>query len=424
VKQEGSPAVFDGLPASAGSAAVPAMPLNSWHFLVICVAAVLVVRGLPVGLVRKAALAAVNLYFLFLFVWGLYPLAALLVLLLATYGLGELKVRCGDRIPGGVWTLVIAALWVLLFLVKDPNLASGVNPFSAHPLRLVGISYLVFRSIHYIADAECLEGRSLLTFVNYAIFFPTFLAGPIERYERFQVFHDSGDPQAPMEPLPIFHRIANGLVKKYVLADNLLAWGSLSHPPADQLAPPMLWLSVMSLLVLLYLDFSGYCDIVIGVAALMGFRLMENFNRPFLATSVQDFWTRWHISLTSIVRDYVFTPLSHFVVYHFSRRWQFPLACAVYFFAMMLIALWHNTTWGFFVFGLLHGAMLVGLQVFRRYGYPRLGRGPREFFDRSPLVAWGSRAMNYAFVSFTMLFWQYGPAESVSILGRMVGWQP
>jgi len=416
--------VFDRLPASAGSVAVPAVPLNSWHFLLISVAAVLLMRGLPVGLARKAALAAVNLYFLSLFLWGIYPLAVLFALVVATYGLGELKARCGDRVPRGVWTVVIVVLWCLLFFAKDPNLAGSINPFLAHPLRLVGISYLVFRSIHYIADAECLEGRSLLTFVNYAIFFPTLLAGPIERYERFQVFHDGGDPEAPIEPLPIFHRIANGLVKKYVLADNLLAWSSLSQPPAGQLAPAILWLSVMSLLVILYLDFSGYCDIVIGVAALMGFRLMENFNRPFLATSVQDFWTRWHISLTSIIRDYVFTPLSHFVVYHFRRRWQFPLACGVYFFSMMLIALWHDTTWGFFVFGLLHGAMLVGIQVFRRYGYSRLGPGGKEFWDHSPLVAWSARAMNYAFVSLTMLFWQCGPAESVSILGRMVGWQP
>ena len=212
-------------------------------------------------------------------------------------------------------------------------------------------------------------------------------------------------------------------MKKYVLADNLMAWGLLVDPPVVGLARPLLWLSVLALSLLLYLDFSGYCDIVIGVAALMGFRLMENFDRPFLATNLQDFWNRWHISLTSIVKDYVFTPLYHYSAGHFRPRWQFASAMAVYFFSMMLIALWHGTTWGFFVFGVLHGSMLVWLQLFRRFIYPRFGVALREStIARRPSP--GRRgALTYAFISVTMLFWQFGVTQSLSILGRLAGLQ-
>ena len=176
----------------------------------------------------------------------------------------------------------------------------------------MGISYLVFRCIHYVSDAEVprrphlLMLRQLRHFLSHAAGRARSNATNVSR-----PFTTAAIRSRPGHPLPILHRIATGLMKKYVLADNLLAWGSLGGPPPAGLARPLLWLSVLSLLLFLYLDFSGYCDIVIGVAALMGFRLMENFNRPFLATNLQDFWNRWHISLTSIVRDYVFTPLNH-----------------------------------------------------------------------------------------------------------------
>ena len=415
--------MFSSFGTSAGLEPAGVIPLNSWHFLLICAAAVVLMRALPSGPARKAALTCLNFYFLSLLVRAAYPLGVLFGLLAATYVLGELKVRCGSRVPQAVWTLAVVALWSFLFLAKDSLLLGRANPFYAQPLRLVGISYLVFRCIHYLFDVECLEGRHPLTFLNYAIFFPTLLAGPIERYERFQPFFDGRDPQAPLDPLPIYHRIANGLIKKFVLADNLMAWGSLVNPPAAGMAWPLLWLSVLSFLFLLYLDFSGYCDIVIGVAGLMGFRLMENFDRPFLATNLQDFWNRWHISLTSIVRDYVFTPLYHFSAGHIRPRWQFTSAMAIYFFAMMLIALWHNTTWGFFIFGALHGCMLVYLQLFRRFVYPRFGAALREFYNHSAAVTWASRAATYVFISVTMLFWQFGVTQSLSILGRLAGLQ-
>ncbi len=415
--------VFPSVGTSLGLEPAGAFPLDSWHFLLICAAAVVLMRALPAAWARKAALTCLNCYFLGLLVRAAYPLGVLFGLLAATYVLGELKVRCGSRVPQAVWTLAVVGLWSCLFVAKDSRLLGPANPFFTHPLHLVGISYLVFRCIHYLSDVECLEGRRPLTFLNYAIFFPTLLAGPIERYERFQPFFDGRDPQAPSEPLPIYHRIANGLIKKYVLADNLMTLGSLVDPPAAGLAWPLLWLSVLSMLLLLYLDFSGYCDIVIGVAALMGFRLMENFDRPFLATNLQEFWNRWHISLTSMVKDYVFTPLYHYSAGHFRPRWQFASAMAVYFFSMMLIALWHGTTWGFFVFGLLHGCMLVWLQLFRRFIYPRFGIALREFYHRSAAVAWASRALTYAFISLTMLFWQFGVTQGLWILGRLAGLQ-
>jgi D-alanyl-lipoteichoic acid acyltransferase DltB (MBOAT superfamily) len=146
----------------------------------------------------------------------------------------------------------------------------------------------------------------------------------------------------------------------------------------------------------------------------MGFRIVENFNRPFASVNLQEFWTRWHISLTSFVRDYVFNPLSRAILRGVDRRWHFFLFLWCYVATMLLIALWHGTTWGFLVFGLLHAAVLVAIQLKRRY----IG----NLLPGRPIVAaWGGRAVTYVYVSLTVTLWYYGVAGSLAIFGRIVG---
>jgi len=187
-------------------------------------------------------------------------------------------------------------------------------------------------------------------------------------------------------------------------------------PPA-----PWLWLGTFLLPVILYLDFSGYCDIVIGLVRLMGFRLAENFDRPWLARNIQDFWNRWHITLSHFVRDYVFNPINSKIARTVPPRRQFPLVLAAYLLTMLLIALWHATTWGFLVFGLMHGSALIGLLLWRRYGLPRVRPGMRQWLEKSPASRTLSRAATFVFVSVSMLFWIGGVRRALAMIATLVG---
>jgi alginate O-acetyltransferase complex protein AlgI len=395
--------------------------LNSWHFLAFALAAVLVMRLLRRGPARRLALLAFNLYFVYFFVSGWWSALFLVGCVLATWGVGELQARLEDRLPAVFPVLLAIAMWMGLFFIKDPQLLPVVNPFHYAPVRIVGISYIVFRCLQYMLDASVFESRGLLTLANFILFFPTLISGPIERYENFQAWHDDRAHVEDPSLLPALHRIANGMIKKFVLADNLMAWSVYEWRPGDPWAVPLLWLGVLLQLALLYLDFSGYCDIMIGIARLMRFKLCENFDRPWLAENIQDFWNRWHISLSRFIRDYVFTPLNVAILRRIPRRQQSPLVTLAYFFTMLLIALWHGTTWGFLLFGVCHGLALVLSQVLKTYGYARLSAPAQQLLVRGRPARVARAVLTYCFVSATMLFWHFGVRQSLVILVRMFG---
>jgi alginate O-acetyltransferase complex protein AlgI len=355
----------------------------------------------------------VNLYFVLLFTQSPAALATLAVFILISYQIGLWRKRIGREFSLSAQLAVIAGLWILLFLVRDPNLLAPANPFHIMPVQIIGISYMVFRSISYLMEVEFIERPSLLRYAAYVLFFPSLLAGPIERYRTFE-----GQLAAPVyDPavvMPALHRIANGLIKKFVIADNLAVFGIFSFDNAADVSTPMLWIGTLSQLGLIYLDFSGYCDIVIGVATLMGFRIVENFNRPFASTSIQEFWNRWHISLSTLVRDYIFTPINMLIFKKAKRSIQFTLVTVVYFFSMILIGLWHGVTWGFVAFGSIHGGALVASQLWRKY------RGSRGAVTALPAV-YLFRFLVYSFVSITLILWLKTYEEWGAIYGKLIG---
>ena len=395
--------------------------LNSWHFAAFAALAVLVVRLAGGGLPRRLALLGLNAYFLFYFVADLYSLGALALCIAVTYGVGEVHHRQVERLPAAFPLAIAVVMWLVLFGVKNPHLAPPVNPFHHWPLRVIGTSYIVFRCMQYMLDAEMFERRSPLTLVNFVLFFPTLIAGPIERYETFAEWHDDDALLPPESALPALHRIATGYLKKFVLADNLGVLGIFAKPAEVEWSGPALWIGVFSQVALIYLDFSGYCDIMIGLARLMRFELVENFDRPWLARNVQEFWDRWHMSMTHWVRDYCFTPLNMWIARNAGVSWRFTLTVAAYFFTMMLIALWHGVTWGFVVFGLTHATALVVSQLLQRKLYARLSQQTRARLVDGAAANHVRRVITYAFVSVTMLFWFFGPWGTLDVLRAMVG---
>ena len=220
----------------------------------------------------------------------------------------------------------------------------------------LGLSFHVFQSLGYIVEVyrkKYKPERNYITYALYVMFFPQLVAGPIER------------PQHLLPQLSLEHtfdwvkarrgleRIMWGFFKKLVIADQLsrvigTLWAKL---PGDSLT---LIVVIVMFTYQLYCDFSGYTDIAIGSAMLLGFNLMENFNRPFSATSVADFWRKWHISLSSWLRDYLYYPLA----FSWGKVKKYKLYLSL-FITFVIIGLWHGANWTFVVFGALQGIYMI-----------------------------------------------------------------
>jgi alginate O-acetyltransferase complex protein AlgI len=267
--------------------------------------------------------------------------------------------------------LLIALLFVVL---KTETLAREVSRWlrdlmdqettlaSAADLEWLGFSYVAFRLIHTLRDRQTgrLPVLTLREYVTYAIFFPAFTAGPIDRAERF--LPDLRDLPG-MDPSRLVQggmRIAVGIGKKYVIADNL-AYMALNDVRAGQATSTAgLWVLLYAYAFQIYFDFSGYTDIAIGIGQLLGIKLPENFKQPYLKRNIAIFWQSWHITLSQWVRFYVFSPLTRFML---TRKRRPPLilsALIAQMMTMITIGLWHGVSWHFWAWGVWHG---VGLFI-------------------------------------------------------------
>ena len=244
--------------------------------------------------------------------------------------------------------------------------AQSVERASALDVRWLGFSYVAFRLLHLLLDrlAGRLPALSLREALTYAIFFPAFTAGPIDRVERFVK-----DLRAPFTlTLPAAfeggRRIVIGLFRKFVLADGL-ALIALNAQNATQTTSALwMWVLLYAYAFRLYLDFAGYTDIAIGLGLLMGIRLPENFQRPYLKPNLTAFWNAWHITLAQWVRTYVFNPFTRALRAN-PRGIPTALIIAVgQMITMTLIGLWHGITWNFVIWGVWHG---VGLFIHNRW---------------------------------------------------------
>lgn len=394
------------------------MEINSLHFLIFGFVAILLSRTF--SSVRPAAIFSLNLYFLAHFVGSLTSAFVLASIIFLIYLASILRRNRWSFFTNAGF--VIAFFWGGLFLIKDPNLFGALNPFHFMPVKVVGLSYLVFRGISYIMEAEKLDHPTFIGFLNYLLYFPMLLSGPIERYREFakQIEHAETEP---LDVWPSLHRIANGFIKKFVLADNLGVFNLAAITQSQDASIALLWTGACLQLLLIYLDFSGYCDIMLGLARLMGVRLRENFNFPFLATNVQAFWDRWHMSLGQFLRDYVFNPLIKLVFQTFPNKYHSAMIVGIYCLAMVLIALWHGTSYGFLVFGLVQALALLLYQLkekWRRKGK----RGKRPIGNSALMARVGNvllMVMTYLFVSISLLLWVTIDGGPLRIYERMLG---
>ena len=250
----------------------------------------------------------------------------------------------------GLMAVVVLVWQVALFLVIKRYAWFDVLGALDHPVAVIGVSYIMFRQIHLIVDAPFLGHLpfGMLRYLGFMLSPWTLIAGPIQQYDSFcDGLEHIGRPEND-DALKDLHRIVNGLIKAFVIAPLFLEPSKitlLAQPDAD-------WFDFLVVLygypVYLYLNFSGYTDVVIGSARLAGFStLPENFNRPYLARNPAEFWTRWHISFGTWIRHYVFNPLTLKLIHRAPARWEGLMMAIAVMITFYLVGAWHGTTSNF-----------------------------------------------------------------------------
>jgi alginate O-acetyltransferase complex protein AlgI len=303
---------------------------------------------------------------------------------------------------GGSRALFVAACTVIVgslafykyseFFAANLALATGTSIAWTAPVAPLAISFFTFEFVHYLYEVRVHKRepvRDPVDFALFTVFFPSLASGPIKRFPEFvPQLRALSNPDRERIVASVA-RIIRGLFKKICIADLTV---EMIH--VLEAVPEYTLAVVASLAVLqgfrIYYDFAGYTDIAIGLAGLFNLRIPENFDRPYLSTSLQDFWRRWHMSLSSWIRDYVYIPLGG----NRAHRLFNVLA------AMLLCGLWHGPAWHFAAWGLWHGAGLALEEVVRRarpVWYEKPGRA-------TTLARW---ALCYAWVTFGWLLFFY-----------------
>lgn len=366
------------------------------------------------------------------------PLPSLLTGLLAAALLAALVRLLARSKPAWALNGMLILILGLFILWKTPAAAqtisgllrrlAGQEAVFASPLDLpwLGFSYLAFRLIHVLRDAQAgrLPELTFDEFLSYALFFPTLTAGPIHRAQNFLTDlrqpPDEGE-QRRLRQLEGARRILIGLVKKFVLADSLALF-ALNPTNAVQLNPGLwVWVALYAYGLRLYLDFSGYTDIALGLGHLLHIRLPENFARPYLQTNLTAFWNSWHISLAQWVRAYFFNPFTR------SLRTRLPnlpiwlIILAGQLSTMALIGLWHGITWNFLIWGLWHGLGLFVQNRWSAWVQPRLqGRAtPRSLNLALRFSGW---LLTFHYVTLGWVWFVLPtPALSLQVFSRLMG---
>lgn len=274
-----------------------------------------------------------------------------------------------EAVPGRRKIILIAALVLNVgflsyfkyfnFFGNNFNFVLGlfhINPVHWRAVELpIGISFLTFHAISYVMDIyrrKSSAARNPSSVALYILFFPQLIAGPILRWSAIspQISSRSINRDKLAEGM---RRFAYGFAKKMLIANTVaLPANNIFALKAAELSPTLAWFGAICYTLQIYYDFSGYSDMAIGMGKMFGFDFIENFNFPYIAQSIQDFWRRWHISLSSWFRDYLYIPLGG---NRCSNMRNYFNLVVVFF----LCGLWHGASWTFVIWGLYHGIFLV-----------------------------------------------------------------
>ena len=320
------------------------------------------------------------IFSLIFYAWG-EPVYVLLLMFMALVAwFCALKVEQGTPEKRKLWlTLSCVVDIALIGYFKYAGLICsvfGTVPDAVKSIALpIGISFYTFQLLTYVVDVYRGEARAQKRYWNvllYAALFHQCIAGPIVRYKTIEEDLFSDQPRQP-EVAKGVSRFASGLAKKVllanpcgVLADSILLTTATMADPAllaeninhlSSLPVAQAWLGMIAYSLQIYLDFSAYSDMAIGMGNMLGLRYLENFNYPYISRSITEFWRRWHMSLGTFFRDYVYIPLG-------GSRCSFPRAMANTFVVWLLTGLWHGASWNFVIWGLWYFVFLMIERLF------------------------------------------------------------
>ena len=362
------------------------MVVNSLSFLLffIVVFAVYYAPGIRQYATRQNAWLLLASYFFYGFVdWKMLPI--LFGVTVVFYWLGaqikkEMDVNNRKKASHYMKYGVVIGIGLLLYFKYLNFFAESVADFlrilglnvswsTLNIILPVGVSFFTFKLISYVMEIKrkkTVPADSLLEFATYISFFPTIMSGPIDRpntfFPQLRKCHGFDYDKA----VDGCQQILWGIFTKVVIADNLamitsLAWNDYANQSSN-----LLLLAILLSPVQVYADFDGYSNMAIGVSKVLGFDIVKNFNHPLLARNVSEYWNRWHMSLTTWITDYVFTPLS--LKFRDLANLGFMLAITA---NLVLIGLWHGANWTYVVFGLFHSVLFIPIVYSGSLGKPQ-----------------------------------------------------
>lgn len=343
------------------------MVFSSLIFIFVFLPLTLGIYYIAPGFLRNPVLLIASLVF---YAWG-EPVYILVMIfsILVSYAGGLLLHRCRERGGAARWVLVAVIainLAILGFFKYYGLMVDSLNSLlhlglAAHRLPLpVGISFYTFQSMSYVIDVylgKVPVQKSIITFGTYKTMFPQLVAGPIVKYS--EIYHQLEQRQVD---LSLFGEGAwlfiIGLAKKVLLANNIGAlWHTIKASPAGELSVLTAWLGIIAFTFQIYFDFSGYSDMARGLGKMFGFELPINFNYPYISRTVTEFWRRWHISLGSWFREYLYISMG-------GNRRGLPKQLRNLFTVWFLTGLWHGASWNFVLWGLYFGLLVTLEKLF------------------------------------------------------------
>ena len=431
----------------------PIVPLRSFDFWLPSISLALVILVWFITSQPDAWLARQNVYGLFIILGmvvlidltryifpdplltaTLPPRFGIVLIFIVAVAIAILIITRLSRAYTWIVSITIILLIVVLLILKSPQLSLQTSIFireltrrsaesaSASDLRWLGFSYIAFRLIHVLRDKELgrLPDLALPEFATYVVFFPSLSAGPIDRAERFAQDLRKDFALTQDDTLLAGQRIAIGLFKKFVVAD-VLAIIALNDALATQVRTTgWMWVILYAYTFQIYFDFSGYTDIALGIARLVGIRLPENFAAPYTKPNLTQFWNNWHMTLTQWFRGYFFNPFNRWMrAYKNIPAWTMILIGQLA--TMLLIGLWHGVTINFILWGAWHG---LGLFIqnrwsdFVRVRFPNLRQNTRL----QSALYFGGVLLTFHFVALGWVFFALSdPSLSWQVLLMLSG---
>lgn len=363
--------------------------------------------------IKNVTLLLVSLFF---YAWG-EPVYVFLMIftIVFDYSMGIIMEKQTDIIRKSIFIItLIVNLGILFFFKYWGFLLEIINqifnlaiPYTPLPLP-IGISFYTFHIISYFVDIYLKKvpvQRNIISFGLYITMFPQLMAGPIIRY------HDINE-QLPSRPFNQeqfsigVERFIQGLGKKVLIANNIgYIWTMTQTIQMGDLSVLMAWIGIIAFAFQIYFDFSGYSDMAIGLAKMFGFDYLENFNHPYISKSISEFWRRWHISLGTFFREYLYIPLG-------GNRVAVPRLFINLFIVWFLTGLWHGASWNFVVWGLYYGLLLFLEKIFLQTYLKKLPIFFQHFYTLFfVIIGWvffASPDLGYALNYLSIMFFMAG----------------